>query len=117
MKYFKVTAQLEKVSTLKDRSVRVTFDTTELDAAKTADLFGMRNDVGHLIFAKPNTTIEIPSEVPKGIPDSITKSQRLRAVIYRWWEAEGRHGTSEQFYNTKMEFFINTVKQILSDAS
>lgn len=42
-----------------------------------------------------------------------TKAQRLRNVLYVLWESEGKPGTSEEFYNIKMEQFIDFVKEKL----
>lgn len=113
MDYFRVGATFEKASTLKDGSLRVTFDTQDLDAEKMAKVFQMRKELGHLIFAKPNTDIEIPGQKPKGIPKGANEksaSQRLRAVIYRVWESIGGHGSSEAFYQNEIEKIIDGYK-------
>lgn len=110
MDYFKVGATFEKASTLKDGSLRVTFDTQEVDAQKMAKVFEMRKVLGHLIFARPNTTVEIPEAKPKGIPSAPNEkkaSVRLRAVLFRVWEGLGKPGTSEGFYQNEMERIID----------
>ncbi len=110
MDYFQVGAIFEKASTLKDGSLRITFDTQEVDAEKMAKAFELRKTLGHLIFAKPNSTIEIPEEKPRGIPDPPnmkSRSQRLRAILYRVWEQRGKPGTSESFYNMVMDEIID----------
>lgn len=113
MDYFRVGATFEKASTLKDGSLRVTFDTQDLDAEKMAKVFQMRKEIGHLIFARPNTTVELPVEKPKGIPKGVNEKsacQRLRAVIFRVWESIGGHGSSDAFYQNEVEKIIDGYK-------
>lgn len=110
----KVTATLEKASTMKDRSIRLTFETQELPADKCGDLFNMRNMLGWLIFA-PSTveSIEVPSEPPSEFRNDKTPSKRLRDHIFIWWKQSGAKGDSESFYREKMEKIIASVKEKL----
>lgn len=39
-----------------------------------------------------------------------TRSQIMRALIYRHWEADGKPGESEQYYNEKMDSLIHHIK-------
>lgn len=114
----RVSAALEKASTLKDGSVRLVFDTQELDARKAADLFAQKNMVGWLIFAAHGTDqVVIPDEPPAEFRNQKSYSQRLRGCLYRLWEMEGKKGDSETFYQQKMETIIEWVKNKLERAA
>jgi len=46
-----------------------------------------------------------------------TKGQRLRASLFRLWEAQGKVGSSEEHYNIHMEKLIDHVKAKIEEAS
>ena len=47
----------------------------------------------------------------KGEKDKKSKAERLRAALYILWQKEGEIGSSEEFYQAKMERFIDHVKE------
>jgi len=73
---------------------------------------------GWLCFLPEERQIDVLDVV--GLPeikvDKDRKSQatRLRAVLWRLWEQEGKVGDSETFYNAKMEQLIEHYKEKLS---
>jgi len=111
MKTFQLAAQLEGYRSLKDGTLKLSFETQELTPEKMADIHYSLNKVGWLAFAPdPFTTKEINDL------DSIKveyedggkpPGQRLRAVLYRLWEQtpEG-YKVFNDYYIAKMETLI-----------
>ena len=118
MKTFQLPAQLEGYRSLKDRTLKLSFETQELTPEQMADIHYSLNKVGYLAFAPdPFTTKEISDlDSLKVEYDDTGKppSQRLRAVLYRLWEQtpEGYKAFND-FYNSKMEGFITHLKSKL----
>lgn len=71
--------------------------------------------IGHIMFI-PNgmdySNVTIPKErAPE--PGFKSKSQRLRGVIFRYWEAQGSNGDFELFYADQLTYLINSYKELL----
>jgi len=119
MKTFQLPAQLEGYRSLKDRTLKLSFETNELTPEQMADIHYSLNKVGYLAFAPdPFTTKEISDlDSLKVEYDDTNKtpSQRLRAVLYRTWEQtpEG-YKIFNDFYNSKMEVLIEHFKAKLT---
>ena len=118
MKTFQIPAGLEGYRSLKDRTLKLTFETGEMSPEQMANVHYSLNKVGYLAFSPdPFATHEL-EEIDKlkiefddtGKPPS----QRLRAVLYRVYEQspEG-HSTFNDFYNASMEKLINHFKNKL----
>jgi hypothetical protein len=115
MKTFQLPAQLEGYRSLKDRTLKLSFETNELTPEQMADIHYSLNKVGYLAFAPdPFTTKEIndlDSLKVEYDDTGKTVSQRLRAVLYRLWE-QGNEGYKDfnMYYAFKMEGFITHLK-------
>lgn len=98
-------AIIDKVSTLKDGSVRVSLITRALTPTQMAELFFWVN--------KEILAIDI-DEWNK---DDKSPSQRLRWVLYRLWEQssdqERYNNEFELFYRAKLERIIDQLKEKL----
>jgi len=96
-------AIVDKITTMKDKSIKITLLTRELPPTELAKLF--------LSLNTEAMNIELPEETG----DSKTPSQRLRAVLYRLWEQEGkeRFSTFSLYYNHILEQIINGYKDRL----
>lgn len=98
-------AIIDKVSTLKDGSVRVSLITRALSPTQMAELFFWVN--------KEILAIEID----ESNKDDKSPSQRLRGVLYRLWEQsseqERYNNEFELFYRSKMERIIESLKEKL----
>lgn len=46
-----------------------------------------------------------------------TQSQKIRALLYLLWEAEGKHGDQEAYYHEKTEKYIDFLKRKLDEKS
>ena len=44
-----------------------------------------------------------------------TQGQKIRAILYLLWEAQGCKGTAEQYYQEKTEKYINFLKKRLEE--
>jgi hypothetical protein len=115
MKTFQLPAGLEGYRSLKDRTLKLTFETGELSPEQMANIHYSLNKIGWLAFAPdPFATKEL-DEIDKmkvefddtGKPPS----QRLRGVLYRLYEQKPEgYTTFNDFYNSKMEKLINHFK-------
>lgn len=101
-------AYLSGFSSRTDGSAGIRITTQELGPDDFAALQGTLNQFGYFLFS-PNKVQdeEIPDEDAE---ENKKPSQRLRAVLYRLWEQQGKNGTFESFYREKMEMLITTVK-------
>ena len=118
MKTFQLAAQLEGYRSLKDRTLKLSFETQELSPERMADIHYSLNKVGYLAFAPdPFSTKEmhdLDSLKVEYDDNGKPPSQRLRAVLYRLWEQtpEGYKAFND-YYNSKMEGFITHLKSKL----
>jgi hypothetical protein len=118
MKAFQLPAGLGSYRSMKDRTLKLSFETGELSPEQMANVHYSLNKVGFLVFSPdPFATHEL-EEIDKlkvefndtGKPPS----QRLRAVLYKLYEQspEG-YKVFNDFYNYKMEVVINHFKNKL----
>lgn len=109
-------AVVDKVETKKDNSLKITsFTAREMSATEMAALFSYKNRECWMLLSADDdlTEADVPDEKPDTMTGQKTKAQRLRAVIYRVWEQQGRKGTSEDHYNRVMEGIIDQMKEKL----
>jgi len=109
---------LESYRSLKDGTLKLSFETGELTPQEMADIHFSLNKVGYLAYAPDPFATHEMEEIDKlkiefddtGKPPS----QRLRAVLYRLWEQKPEgYEISEDYYRAKMEKLINHFKNKL----
>lgn len=108
-----VPAILDKLTTLKDNSLKLVFHTNEVSPSDAAALMMMSNSFGYLLFAPSrHREVSIP-DLPgaTAAPGKKSQSQRLRASLYRLWESKGQSGDFETFYKRRMEHLIGWVQE------
>ena len=115
MKTFQLPAVLEGYRSLKDRTLKITFETGEITSEQMANVHYSLNKVGFVCFSPdPFATHEL-EEIDKlkvefsdiGKPPS----QRLRAVLYKLWEQKPEgYSLFNDYYNGKMETLIEHFK-------
>ena len=115
MKTFQLPAVLEGYRSLKDRTLKITFETGEMTPEQMANVHYSLNKVGFVCFSPdPFATHEL-EEIDKlkvefsdiGKPPS----QRLRAVLYKLWEQKPEgYSLFNDYYNGKMETLIEHFK-------
>jgi len=118
MKTFQLPAQLEGYRSLKDRTLKLSFETNELSPEQMADIHYSLNKVGYLAFAPDPFTTKEMSDIDSlkvefddsGKPPSF----RLRAVFYRLFEQKPEgYKTFNDYYNSQMEKLITHFKSKL----
>ncbi len=82
-------AILEAISTLKDGSIKVTFETQELKPDDVGLLFSYRKGLGYLVF-KPETfnadQIELIDKLKVEDFENKAPSKRMRDILFRLWQ-------------------------------
>lgn len=98
-----------------DGSVKLEFETREMSGLESAILIDYRQHEGWLMFSPNNDLKEadVPDEKADSMTGQKTQAQRLRGVIYRLWEQNGRQGDSETYYKSMMEKVIDQLKEKL----
>lgn len=108
-------AILSKVASRKDRSYTLSFDTRELRGSEASILLDTLQQEGWILFS-PNEDLK-ESDVPDERADSMTgqktQAQRLRGVIYRLWEQNGKNGKFDDYYRSITESLIDQIKDRL----
>ena len=118
MKTYQIPANLDGYRSNANKTIKLTFETSELSPEAMANIHHSLYKVGFLAFSPdPFATHELEEiDALKVEYDYQGKSpgQRLRAVLYRLWEQtpEGYKAFND-FYNSKMEGFINHLKSKL----
>lgn len=113
---FQVPATITKITTMADKSLRLQVDTQELSADDKAKVFGLHDLYGWFMFSEASfkdEDLNLPDIPQPKTDDKKTPSQRLRSVIYVYWEQTGKNGDFESFYNQYMEKIINHIKDKL----
>lgn len=105
--------QLNPLSRRKDRSVKLSFETRELNTEEVLSLMACEGLEMWLALA-PNSD-ELP-DLPEERAEigAKTPSERLRSVLYVWFKQESDKGsfvgTFEAFRAEKLEKIIETIK-------
>ncbi len=108
-------AIVESISTRRDKTIRVTLGTREMNHAEAATLLGFTHKECYVAikeedFTKKETEAidSLKTEKPLNVK---SKSQRLRAALFVLWEHNNEgYTSSEDFYDRYMERFIDDVK-------
>lgn len=99
--------------TLKDGSVKLEIETWELKPSDFAIMGELMNRSGFMAFQEtefsPEFTLDIPDLKPEFKSDK-SVSQRLRNVLYVYWQQLGETEDFDTFYRRKMEGLIETIK-------
>ncbi len=118
MKTFQLPAQLEGYRSLKDSTLKITFETSELTPEQMANIHYSLNKIGYLAFAPdPFATKELADiDALKVEYDDTGKppSQRLRSVLFLNWQQKSEgYETFNDYYASRMEKLINHFKDKL----
>lgn len=104
-------AIFQKITSRADRSYKLEFETRELSGEAATTLMSMLQNEGWLLFS-PNELQEadVPDEKADSMTNQKTQAQRTRGIIYRIWEAKGKPGTSEEYYQKTMSAINDQLK-------
>lgn len=111
-------AELEKFEPRADRSYKLIFGTPELSGDDAAPLGHLLRKNGVLYYSDKQMSDTDLSDIDKLTEEdrekwgdkAKTRSQRLRNVLYVYWESLGSKGEFNDFYESKMEGLINLIK-------
>lgn len=105
---------IERLTSLKDGSIKLTLETQEMTPAKSAELFALRGQLATVYISPAEITTRELEQVDALEPELPGKrpSQRMRNVLYLLWKqnAEG-FKEFDAYYLSKMEAYIETLKQ------
>lgn len=111
MKIINTPAIITSIRSKVDGSLGLSLHTPELvDKEKIAFLNLQGKNVNLLIEPESGGTEQINVEAKL---EGKRLSQRLRSVLFVWWEQQGRPDTFDSFYSEKMDKFIEHVKEKL----
>jgi len=108
---FTCEALLHSLTWRVDGCVHVQFETQELNHHAKLAMASLHREFGVLAFCKDAGDIVKLPKVAK--PDIKSRSQRLRDVLFRVWEQEGKPGTQEEYYAAEMERIIASYRRRL----
>ena len=100
--------QIGNVSTTADRGLSIRFRTPEVSPEAAAVLIGLNGLLATVAIVPDGARETVRGSAQK---QGRTPSQRLRAVLYRRWEQEGRAGDAEGYYERAMEGIIEGAKR------
>lgn len=110
-----IPAILESVRSLKDRTWKIGFETNELTPEQSACINENLRQFGFLAFKRDKfktdeikilTDLKVDFEIEKK-----TSGQRLRAVLYRFWEQKNEgYKEFSKYYEWQMEKIIEHYK-------
>ncbi|HEY9702247.1 MAG TPA: hypothetical protein V6C58_07360 [Allocoleopsis sp.] len=111
-------AQLDGYRNLKDKSVKITFETQELTPAEIGELHSLTGSFCYVAIKQEtfqNHETKMMEEMQSDYEvKGISNSKRLKNVLYRLWEQEPEgFTTSVQHYEHHMEKIIKHFKSKL----
>lgn len=107
---------IDKISTLKDGSLKITVVTQELKPEEMAILFEYRNKQVYTAFKEaPINADELDiKETLTEFKTDKTPSQRLRNTLYKYWEKYKPTDDFDTYYKRKMNEIIEYIKEKLN---
>lgn len=108
-----IQAVLSRYGGAGDGGMRLTFETGELHADDLTHIHKSYKKPGYLYFQETAFSEIFVPDVKVDIGTK-SKSQELRAVIYRLWEKSGKSKDSEAYYKFTMEKIIDQLKEKLN---
>ena len=105
-------AEITSIRSRVDHSIGFSVSTGEMGDDERAAFFALHGANVKILIEPHDHEDEAPVEV-KGETQHKTCSQRLRAVLFVAWSQQGKPGTFEQFYESRMNHAIEKIKQTL----
>lgn len=111
-------SSIDSVRPLKDGTMSLIFHTQELGDEEKLVILNLLGKFGWLLFKEDSKGFD-DSDVPRedsGYGENKSPSQRLRAVIYVYWEQNKKEAFPdfEVYYRRQMEALIGQYKEKLS---
>lgn len=109
---------VDKITTLKDRSVKITLDTQELSPSKAGEIFTLMNSLATVYISPSEITSREMAQVDAVEPEMPGKSpsQRMRNVLFILWKQDNQgYKEFDSFYKERMEKYIEELKNNITD--
>lgn len=109
-----VPALLDTISTLKDGTIKLVFETQELTPEKVGTLFSYRKGLGFLAY-KPETfqpeQVELIEKLKVDEFENKSHSKRMRDILFRLWE-QNKQGYEDfnLYYQYRMNHLCDLLK-------
>jgi hypothetical protein len=113
MKGILLACVIDKITTLKDKSVKITIDTQELSPQNAGEIFTLMNTLATVYISPSEITSREMAQVDAIEPEMPGKSpsQRMRNVLFILWKQDGEGFREfDMYYLKKMEDIINEMK-------
>lgn len=113
-------AILEKLSTRRDNTVSVVLGTQEIGDEQAAKLMSFRNKYVKFLITDGNINQEQEGEIERltvEVAKAKTPSRRLRARIYVLHKEAGISVDFKEYYENRIEQFINLIHEEISQLS
>ncbi len=107
------TGEIQGLRTLKDKSIRLTFDTQEMTPEQLTRVISMQNAFAKMYISTDNITQDEKDVIDNEQMDNQSKSpsQRLRNVLFRYWEQDHKgYDDFNLYYNFMMSQIIEAYK-------
>lgn len=113
-----INAILESFRSLKDKTIKISFETQEPTAEQMQEIAMNNQKFGYLVFSGNQLSDEQLLEIENSKNDlydsSKTPSKRLRNTLYVWWKQDNKgYKKFEDYYLYQMEKIIDNVKSKL----
>lgn len=114
-----IPATLLKYESKANHTIKLTFESQEnMAPALLSNIIDKVEQTGYLNFAVRQLDMtdlaDLPEIDPVKYDNAKSPGQRLRAVIYRYWEQKGKQGDFNLYYIAAMERLINQYKDKLA---
>ena len=90
----------------KDKTVSITFSTQEINDRELLAIHNSIDTFGILYFSQKQVLTELEKQEIENADiknnQGVSKSQKLRHVLYRLWEQKGKDGVFDTFYAHEM---------------
>lgn len=112
---FQVSSTIQSLRTLSDGTWRLTVDCQEMSPEEELELLKLKKQIGWFLFKiNPLKEEDIPEEPSPEFKTDKSPSQRLRAILYKYWQLNtSQSKTFNEFYNSWVEKKIGEVKTLL----
>lgn len=113
---FQAPATIGKIQTLSDGGSKIDIFVQELSPEDAAVLFSFRGKAGNIGFKEGDFSYsEIAEPDPVDGKESKTPAQRLRSVLYVFWEKNtSKKVPFDDFYRSYLEKIITSIKEKIS---
>lgn len=110
-----IEAQVEGLSTRKDKTIKITIGTQELDSSKAAELIGLNNALAFVYISAQRIEKDMMDMIDDTKVDMLetikSPAKRLKAVFYLLFHKDHEGYTDfEMYYAAKMEKVIGHYK-------